>query len=53
MRIFQELNAEGTTILMITHESEVSLYTKRILTFNDGALVDDQPQKSVYKGAFA
>ncbi|MBT2732807.1 ABC transporter ATP-binding protein [Carnobacterium sp. ISL-102] len=53
MRIFQELNAEGTTILMITHESEVSLYTKRILTFNDGALVDDQLQKSVYKGAFA
>lgn len=53
MRIFQELNAEGTTILIITHESEVSLYTKRILTFNDGALVDDQPQKSVYKGAFA
>jgi putative ABC transport system ATP-binding protein len=53
MRIFQDLNAEGTTILMITHESEVALYTKRILTFNDGALVDDQPQKSVYKGAFA
>lgn len=47
MRIFQELNAEGTTILMVTHESEVALYTKRILTFNDGALVDDQPQKSV------
>ncbi|MEK6189584.1 MAG: ABC transporter ATP-binding protein [Carnobacterium alterfunditum] len=53
MRIFQELNAEGTTILMVTHESEIALYTKRILTFNDGALVDDQPQKSVYKGAFA
>lgn len=47
MRIFQELNAEGTTILMVTHESAVALYTKRILTFNDGALVDDQSQKSI------
>lgn len=47
MRIFQELNAEGTTILMVTHESAVALYTKRILTFNDGALINDQSQKSV------
>lgn len=47
MRIFQDLNAEGTTILMVTHESAVALYTKRILTFNDGALVDDQSQKSI------
>lgn len=45
MRIFQELNAEGTTILMVTHEPEVALYTKRIVTFRDGALVNDQPQQ--------
>lgn len=45
MRIFQELNAEGTTILMVTHEPEVALYTKRIVTFRDGALVSDQPQQ--------
>lgn len=45
MRIFQELNDEGTTVVMVTHEPEVALYTKRILTFRDGALVDDQPQQ--------
>ena len=45
MRIFQELNAEGTTILMVTHEPEVALYTKRIVTFRDGVLVSDQPQQ--------
>lgn len=44
MRIFQELNNEGTTIVMVTHEPEVALYTKRIVTFRDGVLVDDQPQ---------
>lgn len=45
MRIFQELNAEGTTIVMVTHEPEVALYTKRIVTFRDGALVNDQLQQ--------
>lgn len=45
MRIFQELNAEGTTVVMVTHEPEVALYTKRIVTFRDGALVNDQLQQ--------
>jgi len=45
MRIFQELNTEGTTIVMVTHEPEVALYTKRIVTFRDGALVNDQLQQ--------
>ena len=46
MRIFQELNAEGTTIVMVTHEPEVALYTNRIITFRDGALVNDQLQQN-------
>lgn len=44
MRIFQELNAEGTTIVMVTHEPEVATYTKRIVSFRDGEIQDDQPQ---------
>ncbi|MFS7001928.1 ABC transporter ATP-binding protein [Carnobacterium maltaromaticum] len=44
MRIFQELNAEGTTIVMVTHEPEVAAYTKRIVSFRDGDIQDDQPQ---------
>lgn len=44
MRIFQELNAEGTTIVMVTHEHEVAAYTKRIVSFRDGEIQDDQPQ---------
>ncbi|WP_034552516.1 ABC transporter ATP-binding protein [Carnobacterium funditum] len=44
LRIFQELNAEGTTILMVTHEHEVAIYTKRILSFFDGALKKDHLQ---------
>ena len=44
IRIFQELNAEGTTIVMVTHEPEVAAYTKRIVSFRDGEIQDDQPQ---------
>lgn len=44
LRIFQELNAEGTTIVMVTHEPEVAVYTKRILSFFDGALLSDKLQ---------
>lgn len=44
MRIFQELNAEGTTIVMVTHEPEVVSHTKRIVSFRDGEIQDDQPQ---------
>lgn len=46
MRIFQELNAEGTTIVMVTHEPEVAAYTKRIVSFRDGEIQDDQPQET-------
>lgn len=44
MRIFQELNAEGTTIVMVTHEPEVAEYTKRVVSFRDGEIMDDQLQ---------
>ncbi|SEK60853.1 putative ABC transport system ATP-binding protein [Carnobacterium iners] len=44
LRIFQELNVEGTTIVMVTHEPEVAIYTKRILSFFDGALKEDHSQ---------
>ncbi len=43
MRILQGLNDKGLTILLVTHEPEIALYTKRLLTFRDGRIVrDDQ-----------
>lgn len=44
MRIFQEINAEGTTVVMVTHEPEVAEYTKRIVLFKDGEIQDDRNQ---------
>ncbi|MFL2133667.1 ABC transporter ATP-binding protein [Desemzia sp. FAM 24101] len=44
MRIFQEINAEGTTVVMVTHEPEVAEYTKRMVLFRDGEIQDDHNQ---------
>ena len=43
MGLFQELNNQGKTIIMVTHEPELAAYTKRIITLRDGELVSDEP----------
>ncbi len=41
MKIFQDLNDNGTTVVMVTHESDVAQYTKRIVSFKDGEIIAD------------
>jgi putative ABC transport system ATP-binding protein len=41
MAILQQLNNEGTTILMVTHEKDVAIYSKRIVKLKDGLIVND------------
>jgi putative ABC transport system ATP-binding protein len=41
MEIFQRLNKEGHTILMITHESHIAEFAKRIIRIRDGKIVKD------------
>jgi putative ABC transport system ATP-binding protein len=43
LQIFQNINDQGVTILMVTHEPEVAEHTKRIITFKDGWLFSDEP----------
>jgi len=42
MGLFQELNRQGKTIIMVTHEPELAAYTKRIITLRDGELIEDK-----------
>lgn len=41
MSIFQRLNQEGVTVLIVTHEPDIAGHTKRIITFADGWLTSD------------
>ena len=42
MRLFGELNAEGITIVLVTHEPDIAAHAKRQVRFLDGRLVSDQ-----------
>jgi putative ABC transport system ATP-binding protein len=43
MKIFQDLNNEGATVLMVTHEKDIAQHTKRIVHFRDGEIISDNP----------
>ncbi|CCW36489.1 ABC-type antimicrobial peptide transport system, ATPase component [Chthonomonas calidirosea] len=43
MDIFQNLNDEGITVVMVTHEPDIARHAKRIVTIRDGRIVDDEP----------
>ena len=42
MGIFQSLNEEGKTVVLITHEHDIAEYAKRVVAFRDGKLVSDE-----------
>ena len=44
MALFQQLNAQGMTVVLVTHEHDVAAFASRLLSFRDGKLVSDQMQ---------
>ena len=42
MEIFCELNQQGRTVILVTHEPEIAAYTRRTVTFRDGLIVSDE-----------
>jgi len=45
MAIFQQLNREGVTIIMVTHEHDIACCTKRNIHLKDGKVLSDEPVK--------
>jgi putative ABC transport system ATP-binding protein len=43
MQIFQELNEQGLTIVLVTHEPDIAQFAKRIVVFRDGKIRHDDP----------
>lgn len=42
MRLIQEINDEGKTILMVTHEDDIAHMCKRIVRLKDGVIIEDK-----------
>ncbi len=51
MALFQELNDQGITILIVTHEPEVAKYAKRIVEVKDGRIIRDHPVENRRRAA--
>ncbi len=43
MEVFQELNEQGLTVVLVTHEPDISRFAKRALLFRDGRIRRDEP----------
>ena len=43
MQIFQALNDQGLTIVLVTHEPDIAEFAKRIVVFRDGKIRRDDP----------
>jgi putative ABC transport system ATP-binding protein len=41
MNLLTRLNNEGVTIILVTHENDIASYTRRIIRFRDGQIIQD------------
>jgi putative ABC transport system ATP-binding protein len=51
MALFQELNTQGITIIIVTHEPDVAVYATRIVQMRDGQICGDDPVSNRHDAA--
>ncbi len=47
IELMQEINDEGKTILIVTHEDDIAHMCKRIVNLKDGIIIDDNPVNQI------
>ena len=45
LAFLQQLNREGSTILLITHDNGIAATARRIVRLSDGRIIEDHPQE--------
>jgi macrolide transport system ATP-binding/permease protein len=49
MKIFKQLNQEGNTIIMVTHEHDIAAWASRIIRLQDGNIISDEKKAETRK----
>ena len=49
INILQKLNQQGKTIVIVTHESEIAAYCRRVIQMRDGVIISDQRKQEERK----
>ena len=50
LALFGELNADGRTVVVVTHEDEVARRARRVVRMRDGRIIADEPARSTAAG---
>ncbi len=54
MALFRDLNsAQGITVVLVTHEPDIALYSQRLIRIKDGRIAEDGPTRELLKGVMA
>ncbi len=49
MELFERIHAEGNTIILVTHEMDISRHAHRIIRLRDGLIESDEPNREVVR----
>lgn len=51
MKLFEDIHANGNTLVVVTHEEDIAAYTHRIVRMRDGLVESDSPNTNIRKAA--
>ncbi len=49
MEIFRNLNKEGSSVILVTHEPDIAEYADRVIVFRDGLIIEDRKKEGALK----